>query len=133
MPGNIRIMHETLYDIDLDAEVEKKVEFPSINFCCQCRIVVQVIGETMVALKLAKAVKWNQLFTDATSRRQISFQALLVGIMDDDGMIDLVVVSSCILMEDETLETEARCVIDKVCDTLCDSVVILFAFLVYQY
>ena len=74
----------------------------------------------MVALKLAKAVKWNQLFIDATSRWQISFQDLLVGIMDDDGMIDPVVVSSCIFMEDETSETEARCVIDKVCDTLCD-------------
>ena len=87
----------------------------------------------MVALKLDKAVKWNQLFTDTTSHRQISFQALLVGIMDDDGMIDLVVVSSCIFMEDETSETEARCVIDKARDTLCDSVLILFAFLVYQY
>ena len=32
MPGNIRIMYETLYDIDLDAEGEKKVEFPSIHF-----------------------------------------------------------------------------------------------------
>ena len=61
----------------------------------------------MAALKLAKAVKCNQLFIDATSRRQISFQALIVGIMDDDGMIDLVVVSSCIFMEDETSETEA--------------------------
>ena len=61
----------------------------------------------MVALKLAKAVKYNQLFTDATSCWQISFQALLVGIMDNDGMIDLVVVSSCIFMEDETSETEA--------------------------
>ena len=133
MPGNIRIMYETLYDIDLDAEGEKKVDFPSIHFFRQCRIVVQVIRETMVALKLAKAVKWNQLFTDATSRQQISFQALLVGIMEDDGMIDPLVVSSCIFMEDETSETETQCVIDKVCDTLCDYFFILFAFLVYQY
>ena len=87
----------------------------------------------MVDLKLAKAVKWNKLFTDATSRRQISFQYLLVGIMDDNGMIDPVVVSPCIFMEDETSETEARCVIDKLCDTLCDYFFILFAFLVYQY
>ena len=87
----------------------------------------------MVALKLAKAVKWDQLFTDATSHRQISFQALLFGIINKNGMIDPVVVSSCIFMEDETSETEAQCVIDKVCDRLCDSVFILFAFLVYQY
>ena len=32
IPGNIRIMYETLYDINLDAEGEKKVEFPSIIF-----------------------------------------------------------------------------------------------------
>ena len=44
--------------------------------------------------------------------------------MDDDGMIDPVAVSSCIFMEDETSETEARFVINKVCDTLCDSVFI---------
>ena len=56
IPGNIRIIYETLYDIDLDVEGEKNVELPSINFCCQCRIVTQVIGETMAALKLAKAV-----------------------------------------------------------------------------
>ena len=31
-------------------------------------------------------------------------------------MIDPVVVSSCIFMEDERSETEAQCVIDKVCD-----------------
>ena len=73
IPGNIRTIYETLY-----GECEDDVEFPSVNFCRQCRIVIQVIGETMAALKLAKAVKWNQLFTDATSRRQVSFQALLV-------------------------------------------------------
>ena len=133
MPSNILIMYETLYDIDLDTVGEKKVVFPSINFRRQCRIVVQVIKETMVALKSAKAVKWNHIFTDATSRRQISFQDLLVGIMDDDGMINPLVVSSCIFIEDETLETEARCVIDTVCDTLCDFFIFFFAFLVYQY
>jgi len=109
IPGNIDAMYETLYG-------EEAAERPSVNFCRNCRMVVQVIGETMTALKLAKSEKWNQIFTDATTRRQISFQALLVGVMDDDGMIDPVVVSSCIFMEDERSETEAQCVIDKVCD-----------------
>ena len=104
--GNIDAMYETLY-------YEESVERPS---GCNCCMVVQVIGKTMTALKLAKSEKWNQIFTDATTRRQISFQALLVGVMDNDGMIDPVVVSSCIFMEDERLETEAQCVIDKVCD-----------------
>ena len=38
-----------------------------------------------------------------------------MGVMDNNGMIDPVVVSSCIFMEDETSETKVQCVIDKVC------------------
>ena len=60
-------------------------------------------------------MKWNQLFTDVTSRRQVSFQALLVGVMDDGGLIDPVVVSSCFFHGGRESETEAQCVIDKVC------------------
>jgi len=108
IPGNIKTMYEMLYGEDAK-------EVPSVNFCRRCRIVVQVIGETMTALKLANSKTWKQVFTDATSRRQISFLALLIGVMDEDGRIDPVVVSSCIFMEDETSETEAQCVLDKVC------------------
>ena len=108
IPGNIKTMYETLYGEDAK-------EVPSVNFCRRCRIVVQVIGETMTALKLANSKTWKQVFTDATSRRQISFLVLLIGVMDEDGRIDPVVVSSCIFMEDETSETEAQCVLDKVC------------------
>ena len=82
--GNIRIMYDTLYDIDLDVEVKKKDQFPSINQFRQCRIVVEVIREIMAALKLAKEVKWNQLFTEVTSLWEIYFQNLLVGIMDNE-------------------------------------------------
>ena len=35
--------------------------------------------------------------------------------MDGDDKIDPVVVSSCIFMEDESLETEANSILDKVC------------------
>jgi len=33
---------------------------------------------------LSKADKWDQLFTDATSRRQVSFQNLVISIEEDD-------------------------------------------------
>ena len=108
IPGNIKTMYETLYG-------EETNDSPSLNFCRHCRLIVQVIGETMAALKLANAKEWKQIFTDATSRRQTSFLALLVGIMDDNGNIDAIVISSCIFMEDEKSETEATCVLDKVC------------------
>ena len=108
IPGNISAMYESLYGEEPD-------EAPSISFCRHCRVTVQVVGETMAALKLASAEEWKQLFTDATTRRQISFQCLLIGVMDGDDKIDPVVVSLCIFMEDESSETEANSILDKVC------------------
>jgi hypothetical protein len=76
-------------------------EFPTINFVWSCRVVVEVIGETIAAMKLADAPSWSQLWTDETTRRQIPFTALVIGLMGEDDDIDPVVVSSCIFMEDE--------------------------------
>jgi hypothetical protein len=36
-------------------------ELPTINFVRSCRVVVEVIGETIAAMKLADAPSWNQL------------------------------------------------------------------------
>jgi hypothetical protein len=101
-------MYETLYG-------EKPDELPSVNFFRGCRVVVQVIGETVTAIKLGEAETWKQLWTDATTRRQIPFTALIIGILGDENDIDPVVVSSCIFMEDEWAETQADGILDKVC------------------
>ena len=45
---------------------------------------------------MAYAESWLQIFTDATSLRQYAFQALVVGLMDEDGFLDPVIISSCI-------------------------------------
>ena len=79
--ANIDTMYKTLY------EVTKPKEVPSVNFVRECRVVVQVLGETITAVKLASAEKWDQLWADATSRRQTSFQALIIGIMGEDDKI----------------------------------------------
>jgi hypothetical protein len=42
-------------------------EIPQVSFVRQCRVIVQVIGETIAAIKLASAEKWDQLWTDATT------------------------------------------------------------------
>ena len=76
-------------------------ELPTINFVRSCRVVVEVIGETIAAVKLADAPSWNQLWTNGTTRRQIPFTTLVIGLMGEDDDIDPVVVSSCIFMEDE--------------------------------
>ena len=107
IPANIETMYHTLYGV-------KPKEVPSVNFVRQCRVVVQVLGETITAVKLASAEKWDQLWADATSRRQTSFQALIIGIMGEDDNIDPVVVSSCIFAEDEKSDTQAESVIAKV-------------------
>lgn len=54
IPANIQTMYEMLYG-------EKPKEVPSVRFVRNCRVVVEVIGETVVALKLALAESWKQL------------------------------------------------------------------------
>jgi hypothetical protein len=41
---------------------EKPKELPSVNFVRECRVIVEVIGKTIVAIKLAHAPKWDQLW-----------------------------------------------------------------------
>ena len=105
--GNIKIMYEMLYG-------EKTDDLPSDNFVRSCCSVVEVIGETITAMKLANAGNWDQLWTDATTRRQVPFTALIIGVLGDAEKVDPVVVSSCIFMEDETSESQAKGIIGKV-------------------
>ena len=107
VPSTIQSIYETLYD-------ESPEELPSVNFVRECRVVVEIIGETMVAIKLGRAEIWDQLWTDSTTRRQIPFTALIIGILADSGNIDPVVVSSCIFMEDEKSETQVDGIVNKV-------------------
>ena len=112
IPGNISTMYSTLYGN------EPKEHPPSPDFVRRCRTIVQVIGETIGAIKLASAKEWGQLWTDATARRQIPFTALIIGLMpdpgDDDAVIDPVVVSSCIFTETESADSQAEGIINKV-------------------
>jgi hypothetical protein len=101
-------------------------ELPTINFVRSCRVVVEVIGETIAAMKLADAPSWNQLWTDGTTRRQIPFTALVIGLMGEDDDIDPVVVSSCIFMEDERSDTQADGIINRVNTNACDQCACFF-------
>jgi hypothetical protein len=85
-----------------------------VNFVRECCVVIEVIGETMAAIKLAWEEEWGQLWTDATTRRQIPFRTLIVGILSESGVVDPVVISSCIFMDDETSETQADGILNKV-------------------
>ena len=100
-------MYETLYKEEPD-------ELPSINFVRECRVFAEVMGETLMAIKLANVPKWLQLWTDATTRHQIPFTALIIGVLAESGDIDPVVISSCIFMEDETSEMQVDGIVKKV-------------------
>ena len=68
----------------------------------------------MVAIKLGCTKFWDQLWTNLMTRRQISFAALIIGILADKGNIDPIVVSSCIFMEDKKSETQVEGIVNKV-------------------
>ena len=88
-------------------------ELPSVNFIRQCRTVLQNLNETLAALRLGRAKTWHQLFTDGTSRRQIAFQNLVIALMED-GKLDPVIVSSCMVVEDETSENVVKTIVEMV-------------------
>ena len=64
--------------------------------------------------KLADAESWLHIFTDATSCRQCAFQALVVGIMDEYGLLDPIIFYSCVFLENETSLTTFDTIVDKV-------------------
>jgi len=106
IPHKLQTLYETLYGTE-------PVHIPSLNHVRHCRVLIQIIGETISALKLASTDTWKQIFFDATTRRQVPFQALIIALMSN-GKLDPIVVSSCIFMEDETAEKEVESIVNKV-------------------
>ena len=107
IPGNIMMMYESLLG-------ESPTAVPSSNFARECRDVVRIACETLTAMKLANSPCWRQVFTDATTKRQQSFQTLIIGVGTDGGAIDPVIISSCIFLEDESAETTFSSINDKI-------------------
>ena len=88
-------------------------ELPCVNFIRQCRVVVQNINATLSAMRLGRADVWHQMFTDGTTRRQTAFQDLIIALMEDD-VLDPVIVSSCIILENETSEGQLNAILTQV-------------------
>ena len=72
----------------------------------------------MAAIKIASSLEWGQLWTDATTKRQIPFTVLIVGLLGNNTNLDPVVISSCIFMEDERSQLQADGIVKKV-NALC--------------
>ena len=88
-------------------------ELPSVCFVRQCRVVVQNLNEMLAAYRLGNADQWVELFTDGTTRRQITFQNLVIGLHNGDKF-EQVIASSCIFLENETSEKQVQAVKEKV-------------------
>ena len=56
----------------------------SLTTILRARTVLLVVVQTLASYRLGKAGRWGQLFHDATSRRQISFQNLVISIKEDE-------------------------------------------------
>jgi hypothetical protein len=76
---------------------------------------VQINGETITAMKLAACLNWAEIFFDSTTCRQVSFLAARISLMGDGHeSIDPIIVSLCVVLEDETLEMQVDGTVNKV-------------------
>jgi hypothetical protein len=108
IPSSIGTLSATLYG-------KEPKRIPSLNFVHQCRVLVQIVSETITAMKLAVCPNWAEIFFDATTRRQVPFSAVVISLMGDGPKtIDPVIVLSCVILEDKTLETQVDGIVTKV-------------------
>ena len=67
-----------------------------------------------MAIKIAQSESWDQIFFDAKTFRQMPFQALIIGVLDDQNHPYILVVYSCILLTYETTENMIDSLSEKV-------------------
>ena len=81
-------------------------ELPSIWTIWHTRTVLLIIVEALTAYCLRRIKKWQQLFTDATTRRLTSSTNLNISIQkeDDDDILISLLLSSSIYSLNETSE-----------------------------
>ena len=108
IPSSIGTLTTTLYG-------EEPKKLPLLNFVQQCRVLVQIIGETITAMKLAACPHWAEIFFDSTTCRQVPFTVIATSLMGDEpDSIDPIIVSACIVLEDETSEKHIDSIVNKV-------------------
>jgi len=87
IPPTMQVTHAAFRGCELK-------ELPTVDFVRKCRTVLENLNLMLAGKRLGDALSWHQLFTDGTTRRQIAFQNLVIGIMDEDGKFDSVIASS---------------------------------------
>ena len=90
----------------------------------QGRTVLLAVVQTLAAYRLAKLDEWEQLFTDATTRRQITFQNISIAIKDDHDLIKLLLLTTLLIPEIKTADTVCQAIVDAMRES---------ALLLYQW
>ena len=106
VPANIQTMSAAMNGCEAH-------ELPTVDFMRKCRTVVENLNLLLGGYRLGNARTWLQLFTDGTTRRQIAFQNLVIGLMYGE-VFDSVIASSCIFLEDETSVKQVEAIEKKV-------------------
>ena len=102
MPSTIPKILVTLYE-ELTGELPNEV--PPLSFIRQTRLVVQYLGQFLIADKLGWRKTWDQVGTDATTWCHVTILAMVVNLVSEDsGIPETVIVLPGIVMEDETAE-----------------------------
>ena len=86
---------------------------PGDSYIRRCRTILRIIGETLTAYRLGKHQDWAQLFSDGTSRRQIALQNLVIGVIEDDVLRTLVLLSA-IILKGESSEEQSEAIVSMV-------------------
>ena len=90
VPPNIQTISSTMTGCEAH-------ELPTVDFVRKCRTVVENLNLLLGGYRLGNARTWIQLFTDGTTRSQIAFQNLVIGLMDGE-VFDSVIALSCIFL-----------------------------------
>ncbi len=96
IPSSIRTLIATLYG-------DEPKKLPSLNYVQQCRVLMKIIAKMITAMKLASCPNWDEIIFDSITCRQVPFTAVVISLMGDEPeSIDSIIVSLCVVLEDET-------------------------------
>jgi hypothetical protein len=108
IPSSIGTLFTTLYG-------KEPKRIPSLNFICQCWVLVQIVSETITAMKLVFFPNRAEIFFDTTTCRQVPFSAVVISLMGDGPKtMDPFIVLSCVILEDKTSKTQVDGIVTKV-------------------
>ena len=88
IPANIQTMSAALNGSEVN-------EIPSLDYVCKCRVVVKNLNDMLATCRPGKTDNWHHIFTDGTTRSQITSQNLVIGLMAD-GNFESVIASSSV-------------------------------------